>query len=82
MEIVTEGGHISNLSVPEHAEVTDKDEKNTRITVKSQRVSRTVEFYYRTADMLIPQLLYAVSPETSEVACTASIVPTFDAVAP
>ena len=32
--------------------------------------------------MLMPQLLYAVSPETGEVACTASLVPTFDAVAP
>ena len=82
VEIVAEGSHISNLSLPEHAEITDKDETNRRIKVKSQRVSRTIELYYRTADMLMPQLLYAVSPETGEVACTASLVPTFDAVAP
>jgi len=32
--------------------------------------------------MMVPQLLYAEHPETGEIACSVSLVPTFDPVAP
>ena len=32
--------------------------------------------------MLVPQLLYARSPDSQEVACAAALVPTFDPVSP
>ena len=44
--------------------------------------SRNITLYYRTTDMMIPQLLYAKNAEEQEVACSVSLVPTFEAVAP
>ena len=34
--------------------------------------------FYRTRDMMVPQLIYAENPRTNSVACMASLVPTFD----
>ena len=69
--------------MPENAEVVNKNDENTQITVICQETSRNMSLYYRTADMMIPQLYYAESPDgTGEIACTASLVPTFDPVAP
>ena len=46
-------------------------------------MNRTQDLYYRTEDMMIPQLLYAENPKgTGEIACVASLVPTFDPVQP
>ena len=41
-----------------------------------------MELYYRTADMLIPELLYAETADGKEVACSVGLVPTFEPVAP
>ena len=73
---------ICNLSIPDQAEIAEKDETNTRIVVRCTSPSRQIDLYYRTADMLVPQLLYAKSPDSHEVACSAALVPTFDPVSP
>lgn len=39
-----------------------------------------MDLYYRTADMLVPELLYAETPDGTEVACQVSLVPTFEPV--
>jgi len=44
--------------------------------------SRKFNFFWRTRDMMKPQLLYAKSPTSGEVACIASLVPTFEPPAP
>ena len=41
-----------------------------------------MDLYYRTGDMLLPQLNYAETPDGNQVACSISLVPTFDPVAP
>ena len=41
-----------------------------------------MDLYYRTADMLVPELLYAETADGNEVACSVSLVPTFEPVAP
>ena len=68
--------------MPEHAELVDKNDDNSSVTVKSQRSCRSIDLYYRTSDMEVPQLLYAESEDKTEIACSASLVPTFDPVAP
>ena len=73
-------GRISNLSVPESAEIVEQNETNTQVTVQSESTSRTLDLFFRTADMLVPTLVYAESPDKTEVACAVSMVPTFDPV--
>ena len=73
---------ISNLSVPEGAEVTNTSEDGTLVQVRSGQRSRKINFYWRTRDMMKPHLLYAKNAKTSEVACVASLVPTFEPPAP
>ena len=41
-----------------------------------------MDLYYRTADMFVPELLYAETSDGKEVACSVSLVPTFEPVAP
>ena len=41
-----------------------------------------MDLYYRTADMLVPELIYAEIADSDEVACSVSLVPTFEPVAP
>ena len=65
-----------------NAVVSGTDEKKTRMTITCTQLSRTIDLYYRTADMFVPQLLYATSPDSDKVACIASLVPTFDPVKP
>lgn len=69
---------IQNLSIPESAAITSKNETNTEICIQSETRSRKVNFYWRTRDMMSPNLLFAKNPKTSEVACLASLVPTFE----
>ena len=46
-------------------------------------MNRTQDLFYRTEDMMLPQLLYAENPDgKGEIACVASLVPTFDPVGP
>lgn len=73
---------ISNLSVPEGAEVTNTSEDGSLVQVRSGQRGRKLNFYWRTRDMMKPHLLYAKNAKTSEVACVASLVPTFEPPAP
>ena len=41
-----------------------------------------MSMYWRTRDMLHPQLVYSKNTKTNEVACVASLVPTFEPVDP
>jgi len=79
---IVAGASISNLSLPMNAVVSGTDEKKTRMTITCTQLSRTIDLYYRTGDMFVPQLLYATSPDSDKVACIASLVPTFDPVKP
>ena len=42
--------------------------------------SSSLSQYYRTANMMLPQLLYAKDPHSETVAVSVSLVPTFDKV--
>ena len=75
-------GTISSLCLPSTAEVTHKNETKSEITIECPEPGRNMDLYYRTADMLIPELLYAETPDDKEVACIVSLVPTFEPVAP
>ena len=69
---------IGNLSLPKHAEIKEQDEARTNILVSSSRPSRQIDLFYRTLDMMAPQLSYAESE--GQVAVSVSLVPTFDPV--
>lgn len=73
---------ITRLSLPENGEVVSKNEAGTEVTVRCNRRSRHINLFYRTKDMMTPNLVYAENPITNEVACIASFVPTFDPPAP
>ena len=45
---------ITSLSLPEHAEVAERDEDGKRVVVRSNLPSRQIDLFYRTADMLVP----------------------------
>ena len=79
---ITAQGPITSLSMPEMAEVTYKNETKTYITIECPEPCRSMDLYYRTGDMLLPQLSYAETPDGNQVACSVSLVPTFDPVAP
>ena len=66
------------MSLPANAVVSGNDEKKTRMTITCSQPSRSIDLYFRTGDMFVPQLLFATSPNSDKVACTASLVPTFD----
>ena len=70
------------MSIPESAEIVEQNETNTQVTVQSESTSRTLDLFYRTADMLVPTLVYAESPDKTEFACAVSMVPTFNPVEP
>ena len=70
---------ITGLNLPDNAEIVPNVE-DMDILVRSNQPGRTVDLYYRIADMLSrPQLYYAFSPDGQKVALSASLVPTFDA---
>ena len=48
------------------------------MTIECAKTSRTVNLYYRTKDMLQPEMRYAENPLSGEIACVASFVPTFE----
>ena len=41
-----------------------------------------MDLYFRTVDMLVPELFYAETADGKEVACSVSLVPTFEPVTP
>lgn len=59
-----------------------KNDDRTDITVESKSAGRSFEIFYRTTDMMIPELQYAKIEESGEYVVSASLVPTFDAVQP
>ena len=69
---------LSNLSVPEHAEVLEATSDKPMCEIYGCTKSRNINFYWRSRDMMKPHLLYARDKKTSEVACVASLVPTFE----
>ena len=73
---------ISNLSLPQHAQIIAQNETFTDVTLSCNQTSRQMILYYRTRDMMVPQLIYAENPVTNTVACMASLVPTFSPIAP
>ena len=75
-------GTITSLSLPNSAEVTSRNDDKTEITIECLEPSRNMDLYYRTADMLVPELLYTETADGKEVACSVSLVPTFEPVAP
>ena len=73
---------ISSLNIPEDAEITDAREDGTQVLIQSGQRCRKISFYWRTRDMMRPHLLYARNQKTSEIACVAQLVPTFEPPAP
>ena len=73
---------ISNLSMPEGASDKHKSSDRKLITVTGSHGARSLDFFYRTMDMMIPQLVYAKDPKSDAVALSVSLVPTFDEVQP
>lgn len=82
VRIIAESSHVSSLSLPQTAEIVEQSEKKDNILIRSAQTGRQFDLFFKTADMMVPQLLYAEHPETGEVACSVSLVPTFDPVAP
>ena len=70
------------MSIPEEAEIVEKNEFGTDITVRSSKAGRSNDFYYRTVDMMIPTLRYAKKEGSDKVAVSVNLVPTFDPVQP
>ena len=75
-------GRVCNLSIPEEAEIVEKNEYRTEITVRSNKAGRSNDFYYRTVDMMIPTLRYAKKEGSDKIAVCVDLVPTFDPVQP
>ena len=73
---------ITSLSLPNSAEVTHKNDTKSEITIECTEPSRNMDLYYRTAYMIIPELLYTETADGNEVACSVSLVPTFETVSP
>ena len=74
-------GRITQLSIPKNARMAEWNEERTNILIRSMQPHRTCDLYYRTSDMMTPQLLYAVSEDGTEAAFSATLVPTFDSPA-
>jgi len=45
---------VSNLSLPVHAAIVEQNETHSSILIRSTQVARSIELFYRTADMLLP----------------------------
>ena len=73
---------ITHVSVPKNSRITEKNDNRTSIKAECTRPGRNVSLYYRTADMLVPELFYAESSDLTEVACAVSLVPTFEPITP
>ena len=47
-------GRITNLSLPVHAAIVEQNETRSSILIRSTQVGRSIDLFYRTADMLLP----------------------------
>ena len=81
---ISSQSRIQNLSIPKDAEVTDQNENGTKIQINGHQRSRKVNFFWRSRDMLTPNLLFARSSVQGHenIACMASFVPNFEPPAP
>jgi len=59
-----------------------KNPDRRSIMVTGNTRSRSLNLYYRTANLMLPQLHYAKDPHSETVAVSVSLVPTFDQVHP
>ena len=55
--------------MPSTAKVTHNNDEKTELTMECDEPSPNMDLYYRTADMLSPELIYAETPDGQEVAC-------------
>ena len=69
---------ITNLSMPANAIISEQNDSKTNLKIRSTQPGRKMDVYYRTADMLVPQLQYARGSDGDEFAVFASLTPTFD----
>lgn len=69
---------ITSLSIPSNAQVIEQDQASTRFLIRTTQPGRTIDLFYRTSDMLYPELKFAKNPETDEIAVSVTFVPTFD----
>ena len=79
--VICSDSSISFISVPKGGTVQENEDR-TRITAVGSQRGRSLDFYYRTYDMMIPQLMFAKQPNSDAVAVFCSMVPTFDPVQP
>ena len=68
---------ISNLSIPVYASVASQNEDHSQILIRCSQPGRIVDLYYRTFDMMHPQLQFARNSD-NEIAVSVSLAPTFD----
>jgi hypothetical protein len=52
--------------------------ESTEVIVKGNKTARRLKTFWRTASMLVPELLVEPHPEKEEVAIHVSAVPTFE----
>jgi len=52
-------GSVANLSLPANAEVAEQNEANTNVLIRATEVKRSVDLFYRTRDMMVPELRFA-----------------------
>lgn len=45
---------IANLSIPANAVISEKNDAHTDIKVRSTQPGRSIDLFYRTADMMVP----------------------------
>ena len=62
--------------------MTNRKDDKSEITIECLQPNRNMDLYFRTADMLAPELFYDETADGKEVACSISLVPTFEPVAP
>ena len=66
--------------MPKLAQVIQMNDDNSSIEFSGNQTTRKFNVYWRTRDMLRPQLLYTKTGQ--EMACVAQLVPTFEPPAP
>ena len=76
-----ESSKITSLILPEHAQIRSQNEDGSRVEIYGDQRERNLSIYWRTQDMMKPLLYCARNEKTSEIACVASLVPTFEPLA-
>ena len=79
---IESASRLRSVIVPENASVTEKSDDLKKVVVECDRRSSQVKLFWRSQEMLKPQLLYAEHPKEDQVAVLASLVPTFEPPAP